>query len=80
MKKNGKYWLMFLVGTALASAAFLVPGCGPLLLVAFVPLLAAERVWTQEGKKHFWLFHYGFFLAWNFGRNQISFSLRGWSG
>ena len=56
---------MLVTGTALASAAFLVPGCGPLLLVAFIPLLSAERVWTQEGKKHFWLFHYGFFLLWN---------------
>lgn len=65
MKKNGKYWLLLATGVVFASAAFLLPGCGVLMLVAFVPLLAAERLATLEGKKHFWWMHYGFFLAWN---------------
>ena len=66
MEKNGKYAILFAVGTALASAAFLVPGCGWMMFFALIPLLAAERLATIEGKRHFWIYHYLFFLVWNF--------------
>ena len=65
MAKNGKYILLFALGVLLASGAFLVPGCGALMLVALIPLLSSERMATLEGKKHFWLFHFLFFLVWN---------------
>ena len=65
MKKNGKYAILFAIGTFLASMAFLVPGCGWMMLFAFIPLLAAERLATLEEKRRFWLFHYPFFLVWN---------------
>ena len=50
----------------LMSVPFLVGGCGWLALLGFVPLLCMERVADQEGVKHFWWWHYGTFLAWNF--------------
>ena len=65
MRKNGKYILLFFLGVLAASGAFLLPGCGWLMLLALVPLLSAERIATLEGRKHFWIFHYSFFLVWN---------------
>ena len=49
----------------LLSLPFLVPGCGVMVLVGLVPLLAMERIATREGTSRFWLWHYGTFLAWN---------------
>ena len=50
----------------LMSLPFLVEGCGWLALVGFVPLLCMERVAGETGMKHFWWWHYGTFVAWNF--------------
>ena len=62
---KGKYLIFFASGVLLASGAFLVPGCGWMILLSFVPLLIAERLADLEGRRHFWFYHYGFFLAWN---------------
>ncbi len=65
--KNGR-WL-FPVLTALfavlSSVPFLVPGCGWMMLFAFVPLLLMDREATSRGIRHFWLWHYSAFLLWN---------------
>ena len=65
--KNGR-WL-FPVLTALfavlSSVPFLVPGCGWMMLFAFVPLLLMDREATARGIRHFWLWHYSAFLLWN---------------
>ena len=50
----------------LMSLPFLVNGTGWLALFGFVPLLCMERVATQQGVRHFWWWHYGTFVAWNF--------------
>ncbi len=50
----------------LMSAPFLVKGCGWLALLGFVPLLCMERVASAQGVRHFWWWHYGTFVAWNF--------------
>ena len=50
----------------LMSVPFLVGGCGWLALLGFVPLLCMERVASGQGGKHFWWWHYGTFVAWNF--------------
>ena len=56
----------------LMSVPFLVEGCGWFALVGFVPLLCMERVADQDDGaghgpvKHFWWWHYGTFVAWNF--------------
>ena len=50
----------------LMSLPFLVNGTGWLALFGFVPLLCMERVATQAKVRHFWWWHYGTFLAWNF--------------
>ncbi len=63
--EKGKYVILLIGGTVLASAAFLIPACGWMMLFAFIPLLCADRLATLEGKKHFWIWHYSFFLAWN---------------
>ena len=49
----------------LLSLPFLVPGCGVMALVGFLPLLAMERIASREGVRRVWLWHYGTFLLWN---------------
>lgn len=50
----------------LMSLPFLVSGCGWLALLGFVPLLCMERLAAQTRMKHFWWWHYGTFVVWNF--------------
>jgi apolipoprotein N-acyltransferase len=50
----------------LMSLPFLVSGCGWLALLGFVPLLCMERLADQTRMKHFWWWHYGTFVVWNF--------------
>ena len=50
----------------LMSLPFLAEGTGWLALPGFVPLLCMERVASRTRLKHFWWWHYGTFLAWNF--------------
>ncbi len=54
-----------LLSSALLSVPFLVPGTGWLSLVAFVPLLRAERIASEDGMKGFCLWHYLCFALWN---------------
>ena len=64
-----KIWFIFLclltAFAALSSLPFLVKGCGWMMLFAFVPLLYMDKLATEKGVKHFWLWHYGAFLLWN---------------
>ena len=53
------------LSSALLSVPFLVPGTGWLSLVAFVPLLWAENLATQDGTKGFCWWHYLCFVLWN---------------
>ena len=58
-------WIMVLLSAVLLSLPWLVPHLGPLALIGLVPLLSAERVATQNGVKHFWIWHYSCFVLWN---------------
>ena len=58
-------FLLILLSSILLSVPFLVPGTGYLSLVAFVPLLFAEKVADETGMKRFCLWHYLCFLLWN---------------
>lgn len=50
----------------LLSIPFLVPGTGPVMLVAFLPLLYLERRMTQEERPRFFLYAWLSFSLWNF--------------
>ena len=67
MKKNRTVLLLCLAAAfvLLMSVPFLSGGCGWMALLGFVPLLCMERVADAEGRKHFWWWHYGTFVAWN---------------
>lgn len=66
MKRNKLLmWLLVALSAVLLSVPFLVPHCGFVALVGFVPLLCAERIATATGTKHFWIYHYTCFLLWN---------------
>ena len=65
IKRNAMLWLLVLTSSLLLSIPFLVPHLGWVSLFAFIPLLAAEEVATQSGKKHFWIYYYTCFLLWN---------------
>ena len=56
---------MVLLSAVLMSLPWLVPHCGFLALIGLVPLLSAERVASQNGVKHFWIWHYSCFVLWN---------------
>lgn len=56
---------MVLLSAVLMSLPWLVPHCGFLALIGLVPLLSAERVATQNGVKHFWIWRYSCFVLWN---------------
>ena len=58
-------FLLVLLSSILLSLPFLVPGTGFLSLVAFVPLLFAEKVADESGMKRFCWWHYLCFLLWN---------------
>lgn len=55
-----------LASSVLLSIPFLVPGTGPVMLVAFLPLLYLERRMTQEERPRFFLYAWLCFSAWNF--------------
>ncbi|MBQ9893588.1 MAG: apolipoprotein N-acyltransferase [Bacteroidales bacterium] len=58
-------WVCAALTAVLLSIPYLVPGCGAFSLVAFIPLLVAERLSFLRGGRHFWICHYSTFLAWN---------------
>ena len=51
--------------TLLMSLPFLVPHCGLLALFAIVPLLCMEKIASEAGVRHFWMWHYACFVLWN---------------
>lgn len=53
------------LSSVLLSVPFLVPGTGWLSLIAFVPLLWAENLATEDGMKGFCWWHYLCFVLWN---------------
>ena len=65
MKQNKTLVLLMVLFTALISLPYLVPHLGFLSLVAFVPLLCAERIATMVGKKRFFWWYFAAFLAFN---------------
>ncbi len=58
-------WTLLLLSAILLSLPFLVPGCGVLALIAFVPLLCAERVMSHLNLRLIWLRLYVCFVIWN---------------
>ena len=64
-KPYGALWILVLLSAVLMSLPWLVPHCGFLALIGLVPLLSAERVASQNGVKHFWIWHYSCFVLWN---------------
>ena len=56
---------LILLSSVLLSIPFLVPGTGYLSLVAFVPLLFAEKAAEESGMRGFCWWHYLCFLLWN---------------
>ena len=65
MKPNKTLALLLVLFTALISLPYLVPHLGVLSLIAFVPLLCAERIATISGKKRFFWWYFAAFLAFN---------------
>ena len=58
--------LWVLTSAVLLSIPYLVPGTGPVMLVAFLPLLYLERRMTLEGRPRFFLYAWLSFSLWNF--------------
>ena len=65
LKHNAMLWLLVILSSLMLSMPFLVPHTGFVALFAFVPLLAAEQIATQSGKRNFWIYYYTCFLIWN---------------
>lgn len=63
MKQNRLLALLLALFVALLSLPYLVPHFGGLALIAFVPLLCAERIATLSGKKRFFWWYFAAFLA-----------------
>ena len=64
-KPYGTLWILTLLSALFLSLPWLVGGFGPLMLFALTPLLAAERVASQNGVRRFWYWHYSCFVLWN---------------
>lgn len=58
-------WLLSFLSSVLLSIPFIVPHCGIVAIVAFVPLLAAEYLAKESKLRHFWIIYYISFLIWN---------------
>ena len=65
MKQNRLLTLLLVLFVVLLSLPYLVPRMGVLALVAFIPLLCAERIATISGKKRFFWWYFTAFLAFN---------------
>ena len=64
-KQRGIFTLLAALFVVLMSLPFLLPHCGFLALLGFVPLLCMERIATLSGTRRFWIWHYGAFVLWN---------------
>lgn len=59
------FWILSAASAVLLSLPWLLPHCGMLMLVAFVPLLLADFIAGGAGVKRFWIWHYSTFVLWN---------------
>lgn len=64
-KENMILWGLVLLFAVMMSVPFLVPHAGLLALFGIVPLLCMDRIATQLGKRHVWIYHYTAFVLWN---------------
>lgn len=62
---NLKLWMLGFASALLLSIPYIIPHVGMVALVSFLPLLAAEYIATENGKKNFWIIYYCTFLIWN---------------
>lgn len=60
-----KLWFLAVLSGVLLSIPFVLPHCGPVSLIALIPLFAAEYIAKQNNVKHFWILYYASFLIWN---------------
>ena len=58
-------WIMVALSAALLSLPWLVPHCGALALIGFIPLLCADAFASELKIKHFWLYAFSAFALWN---------------
>lgn len=65
IKRNAMLWLLVICSAVLLSIPFLYPHLGMVSLVGFVPLLAAEKIATENKKRFFGFYYYTGFLLWN---------------
>lgn len=66
-KSKNILWLLAVEFAVLMSVPFLVPHTGMLAVVAFVPLFAMERLITENGIKHAFVYYYTAFVLFNIG-------------
>ncbi len=64
-RENILIWGLIALFAILMSVPFLIPHCGILALVGFIPLLCMERIATMLEKKRIWIYHYSAFVIWN---------------
>ena len=64
-RENILIWGLIALFAVLMSVPFLIPHCGFLALVGFIPLLCMERIATMLEKKRIWVYHYSAFVLWN---------------
>ena len=66
MRRKRLYLLIFCTLSAvMLSLPWLVPHCGAVALVAFLPLLWADWAADEMDVKHFWLYSFYTFILWN---------------
>ena len=65
MKRSLIFPALSLAFLVLMSLPWLVPHMGWTALIGLLPLLVMERLAAQEGRRHFWWWHYGTFVLWN---------------
>ena len=65
MKRSFIFPALSLAFVVLMSLPWLVPHTGWTALIGLLPLLIMERLAAEEGRKHFWWWHYGTFVLWN---------------
>jgi len=64
-KENMLLWGLVVLFALMMSAPFIIPHTGMIALFGLLPLLMMERIASQSGKKHIWIYHYIAFVLWN---------------
>jgi len=65
MRNKILLFLLVLTFAALMSLPWLIPGCGWVALIAFIPLLIADAVADELKLRRFWMYHFTAFVLWN---------------